>query len=134
MAASSEATSLQARARSVLLRRPVIGWAFCDWANSAFATTVMAGFFPLYFKQFWNAGVEATESTFRLGLANGIASLIIAIMAPLVGAIADKGSARIKLLALFTMLGSVMTIGMYWVAKGDWVTAAILYIIASLGF
>jgi UMF1 family MFS transporter len=122
------------RARSVLLRRPVVAWALCDWANSAFATTVMAGFFPLYFKQYWNAGVEATESTFRLGLANGIASLIIAIMAPLVGAIADKGSARIKLLALFTVLGSVMTVGMYWVAKGDWVTAAILYIIASLGF
>jgi UMF1 family MFS transporter len=122
------------RARGVLLRRPVVAWALCDWANSAFATTVMAGFFPLYFKQYWNAGVEATESTFRLGLANGIASLIIAILAPVVGAIADKGSARIRLLALFTVLGSVMTIGMYWVAKGDWVTAAILYIIASLGF
>ena len=52
-----EATSLQARARGVLLHRPVLGWALCDWANSAFATTVMAGFFPLYFKQFWNAGV-----------------------------------------------------------------------------
>ena len=83
MAVSSEASSLQARARGVLLRRPVIGWAMCDWANSAFATTVMAGFFPLYFKQFWNAGVEATQSTFRLGLANTIASVIVAVMAPL---------------------------------------------------
>src|ERR1700742_5298689 len=101
MAASSDVPSLGVRARGILLRRPVIAWALCDWANSAFATTVMAGFFPIYFKQYWNAGVEATESTFRLGLANGIASFIIAIMAPLVGAIADKGSARIKLLALF---------------------------------
>src|SRR5215470_8099337 len=109
MAQSTEVMSTPTgRVRSVLLRRPVVAWALCDWANSAFATTVMAGFFPLYFKQFWNAGVEATESTFRLGLANGIASLIIAIMAPLVGAIADKGSARIKLLALFTVLGSAM--------------------------
>jgi MFS transporter, UMF1 family len=122
------------RARGVLLRRPVIAWAFCDWANSAFATTVMAGFFPLYFKQFWNAGVVATDSTFRLGLANGIGSFIIAVMAPLVGAIADKGSARIKLLALFTVLGAAMTVGMYWVAKGDWIMAAALYVIASLGF
>jgi UMF1 family MFS transporter len=77
------------RLRSVLLRRPVIAWALCDWANSAFATTVMAGFFPIYFKQYWNAGIEATESTFRLGLANGIASLIIAVLAPVLGAIAD---------------------------------------------
>ena len=46
------------------------GWAMYDWANSAFATTVMAGFFPVFFKQYWNAGVPVTESTFRLGLAN----------------------------------------------------------------
>lgn len=134
MAVSSEATSLQARARGVLLRRPVIGWALCDWANSAFATTVMAGFFPLYFKQFWNAGVEATESTFRLGLANGIASIIVALMAPLIGAVADKGGVRIRLLMLFTVLGAAMTVGMFWVAKGEWVAAAILYVAASLGF
>jgi UMF1 family MFS transporter len=120
--------------RRVLLRRPVVAWALCDWANSAFATTVMAGFFPLFFKQYWNAGVEATESTFRLGLANGIASFIIAIFAPIVGAIADKGSARIRLLALFTVLGAAMTVGLYWVAQGDWIMAVILYVVASLGF
>jgi UMF1 family MFS transporter len=122
------------KARSVLRRRPVVAWALCDWANSAFATTVMAGFFPLYFKQFWNAGVVATESTFRLGIANGAASIVVALLAPLVGAIADKGGARIKLLMLFTVLGAAMTVGMYWVAKGDWVAAAILYAVASLGF
>ncbi|MEJ0035530.1 MAG: MFS transporter [Gammaproteobacteria bacterium] len=134
MAVSSGATSLQARARGVLLRRPVIGWALCDWANSAFATTVMAGFFPLYFKQFWNAGVAATESTFRLGLANGVASIIVALLAPLIGAVADKGGARIRLLMLFTVLGAAMTVGMFWVAKGEWVAAAVLYLVASLGF
>ena len=134
MAVSPEATSLQARARGVLLRRPVIGWAFCDWANSAFATTVMAGFFPLYFKQFWNAGVEATESTFRLGLANGIASVIVAFVAPFIGAVADKGGARIRLLLLFTVLGAAMTTAMFWVAKGDWQMAAFFYVAASLGF
>ena len=134
MAASSEATSLQARARGILLRKPVIGWAFCDWANSAFATTVMAGFFPLYFKQFWNAGVEATESTFRLGLANGIASVIVACVAPFIGAVADKGGARIRLLLLFTVLGSAMTAAMFWVAKGEWQMAAFFYVVASLGF
>jgi UMF1 family MFS transporter len=94
----------------------------------------MAGFFPLYFKQYWNAGVPATESTFRLGLANGIASLIVALLAPLVGAIADKGGARIRLLALFTLLGAAMTAGMYLVGKGEWVSAMFLYIAASLGF
>jgi UMF1 family MFS transporter len=105
-----------------------------DWANSSFATTVMAGFFPLFFKQFWNVGVAATESTFRLGIANGVASLLVALMAPLVGAIADKGSARVRLLGLFTVLGAAMTAGLFLVSKGDWLTAAVLYVIASLGF
>src|SRR3954466_6089134 len=95
--------------KSPLLQKKVITWALYDWANSAFATTVMAGFFPLFFKQYWNAGVEATESTFRLGLANGIASVIVAFMAPVIGAIADKGGARLKLLALFTVLGALAT-------------------------
>ena len=120
--------------RSLLLRRPVLSWALCDWANSAFATTVMAGFFPLYFKQFWNAGVPATESTFRLGVANGVASLVVALVAPLIGAIADKGGARLRLLALFTVLGAAMTAALYLVGKGEWLAATLLYIAASLGF
>ena len=120
--------------RRVLTRRAVFGWAMYDWANSSFACTVMAGFFPLFFKQFWNAGVPATESTFRLGIANGAASFIVALVAPLVGAIADKGSARVRLLGLFTVLGAAMTAGLFLVSKGDWLTASILYVVASLGF
>ena len=135
MAATSGEASIGERARGALLRRPVFAWALCDWANSAFATTVMAGFFPIYFKQYWNgAGVEATESTFRLGVANGVASIIVALLAPLIGAIADKGGARVKLLALFTVLGAAMTAALYLVAKGDWVTASFFYVAASLGF
>jgi MFS transporter, UMF1 family len=118
----------------ILTRRPVFAWALYDWANSAFATTVMAGFFPIYFKQFWNAGVPATESTFRLGLANGGASLLIALMAPVMGAIADKSGARVRLLALFTVLGAAMTAGLYFVPRGDWMAAALLYAGASIGF
>jgi UMF1 family MFS transporter len=118
----------------VLTRRPVFGWAMYDWANSSFACTVMAGFFPLFFKGFWNAGIPATESTFRLGMANGAASLLVALMAPLVGAIADKGRARVRLLGLFTVLGAAMTAGLFLVSKGDWLTASILYVVASLGF
>jgi UMF1 family MFS transporter len=120
--------------KSPLLQKKVIAWALYDWANSSFATTVMAGFFPLYFKQYWNAGVPATESTLRLGLANGAASLIVAIMAPLVGAIADKSGSRVRLLALFTVLGAAMTSALYMVEKGDWLQAALFYALASIGF
>jgi len=120
--------------RSILLRRPVLAWALCDWANSAFATTIMAGFFPTFFKLYWSAGTDVTESTFRLGLANGVGSFIVALGAPLVGAIADKGGARVRLLALFTVLGAAMTSAMYLVGRGEWQMAVALYVVASLGF
>ena len=118
----------------VLTRKPVFGWAMYDWANSSFAVTVMAGFFPLFFKQYWNVGIAATESTFRLGIANGIASFVVAFMAPLLGAIADKGRARVRLLGVLTALGSAMCVAFFFIAKGDWQMASIVYIAASLGF
>jgi UMF1 family MFS transporter len=116
------------------MRRPVVAWALYDWANSAFATTVMAAFFPIFFKQYWAVDVEATVSTFRLGLANGIDSLLIALLAPLLGAMADRGGVRLRMLAFFTLLGAAMTAGLYWMQQGDWVAAAILYAAAGFGF
>jgi UMF1 family MFS transporter len=111
-----------------------VAWALYDWANSAFATTVMAGFFPVFFKQYWNAGVAATESTFRLGVTSGVASLLIALVAPALGAIADRGGARIRMLMAFTALGSFATLGLALVGAGEWQVAAALFLVASLGF
>ena len=119
---------------AVLKARPVVGWALYDWANSAFATTVMAGFFPVFFKQYWNAGVVATESTFRLGMASGVASLIVAVMAPTLGAIADRSGARVRMMMLFTVLGAAATAGLALVGQGHWMWAVVLYLAASLGF
>jgi UMF1 family MFS transporter len=119
---------------SVLRRRPVVAWAFYDWANSAFATTVMAGFFPVFFKQYWNAGVPATESTFRLGVTSGIASALVALLAPVIGAIADRSSSRVRLLLMATVLGAAATAGLALVGQGHWVGAVVLYVVASLGF
>jgi UMF1 family MFS transporter len=115
-------------------RRPVLSWALYDWANSAFATTVMAGFFPLFFKQYWSAGTEATVSTFWLGMGNGVASGVVALLAPFLGAVADRGGTRVRLLLLFTLLGVSMTAGFYWVERGDWPMALTLYAVAMVGF
>lgn len=124
----------QSHISKLLLRHPVVQWAFYDWANSAFATTVMAGFFPIFFKQYWSAGTEAVVSTFRLGVANSAASFVLAVLAPLLGAIADRGGARIKFLAGFTVLGAVGTAALYWVSQGEWQWAAAFYVAASMGF
>jgi len=71
----------------------------------------------------------------RLALANTIASVIVALLAPFIGAVADKGGGRgIRLLLLFTCSARAMTTAMFWVAKGDWQMATFFYIAASLGF
>jgi MFS transporter, UMF1 family len=86
-------------------QKSVWGWVLYDWANSAFATTVMAGFFPIFFKQYWSYGSDVNISTAQLGFGNSIASLIVALMAPVLGAIADQGMARKKFLIFFAYLG-----------------------------
>lgn len=110
------------------------GWALYDWANSAFATTVMAGFFPVFFKDYWNTGIDPTTSTFRLGVANSLASLLIVLLAPVLGAIADCMNRRKALLFSFAFLGVLMTGGLYLVNQGDWLLAAFLYVLALIGF
>ncbi len=130
----TEAAVARKKGQSPFFRRPVVSWALYDWANSAFATTVMAGFFPVFFKQYWNVGVEASVSTFRLGMANGAASLIIALTAPLLGTIADRSGIRVRLLLLATVLGAAATGGLYLAGEGQWQLAVALYLLASVGF
>jgi len=110
------------------------GWAMYDWANSAFATVVMAGFFPVFFKDYWNAGLDPVDSTFRLGVANSLASLLIVLLAPLLGAVADRLARRKAMLLAFALLGSLMTAGLYLVGQGEWQLAMFLYVFAMIGF
>ncbi len=120
--------------RNNLFQRDTLSWAFYDWANSAFATTVVAGFFPLFFKEFWSLGVDATVSTFRLGVASSVSSLIIVVLAPILGAISDSAGIKKKLLAVFAFVGIVSTFCLYLAGHGMWELAIALYIVASLGF
>ncbi|MCK5512562.1 MAG: MFS transporter [Thermodesulfovibrionia bacterium] len=115
-------------------KKKTVSWAFYDWANSAFATTVIAGFFPVFFKQYWSPDTDVTLSTFRLGAANSFASLIIVALAPILGAIADRAGAKKKFLLFFAMMGIVMTGSLYFVAKGDWILAVLLYALGIIGF
>lgn len=120
--------------REKVATKKVISWSLYDWANSAFATSVMAGFFPVFFKQFWSTGAEVTTITFRLGLANSTASLIVAALAPVLGAIADRGGAKLKFLLFFAAMGIIMTGGMFFVARGAWQLAVLLYVLGIIGF
>ncbi len=114
--------------------RQTLSWALYDWANSAFATTVLAGFFPLFFKKYWSAGSDVTVSTFQLGVANATASLAVAALAPILGAIADRSGARKRYLLLFAGMGIVMTGCLALVAQGQWPIAVFIYLFALIGF
>ena len=116
------------------LTRPVFGWALYDWANSAFATTVMVAFFPVFFKQTLAAGMTPVDSSIWFGNATGISSLVLALTAPWLGALADKGSAHIRMLAIFTAVGAVPTALLALVSTSDTLTGLTLFVIASIGF
>ncbi len=122
-----------------LARKRVWAWALYDWGNSAFATTIIAGFFPVFFGRYWYQpelvdGVVRDLTTLRLGQANSIASIVVCVLAPMLGAVADRSGGKKKLLATFAGLGVVMTASLFWVAQGSWVIAALFYAVASIGF
>ncbi len=113
--------------------RKCLAWALYDWGNSAYATTVMAGLFPVFFADYWHeeAGPEAE---FRLGTANSIAGILVALSAPFLGAIADRFGHRKLFLLVFTLLGASMTAALPLTGRGEWGAAAALYVVATFGF
>ena len=115
-------------------KKALFSWALYDWANSAFSTTVLAAFFPAFYKDYWSAGVAASTSTFQLGLGHALASALIVILAPVLGAIADSGGAKKRFLAFFALLGVAMTACLYAVAQGDWLLAIGVFGLANVGF
>ncbi len=117
-----------------LFERQTFSWALYDWANSAFATTVVAGFFPIFFRQYWSAGEDPASTTFRLGIATSVTSLLIILIGPVLGAIADRAGAKKKFLAMFAFLGVLSTAGLYLVGQGDWLFALTLFVLGSVGF
>ena len=118
---------------SPYLRRDTVSWALYDWANSAFFTTVLAGFFPVFFQKFWSTGVDPTVSTSRLGFANGIAGLVVALLAPVLGAVADRAGARKRQLVAWTMLGVAGTAALGFIGEGQWWWAAACFAMAAIG-
>jgi UMF1 family MFS transporter len=116
------------------MNRRIYSWALYDTATSAFATVVIAGFFPIFFKQYWAADMAATESTFLLGSANSLSSLIVAVVAPFLGAIADRGGTRKRLLYFFAVIGIATTAALHFVARGDYASAATIYVVCTVTY
>lgn len=120
--------------RKCYQQRSVWGWAFYDWANSAFITTVMVAFFPIFFRDYWSKGLESAETTWYLGVANALASLSIMLLAPFLGTVADQGGIKKSLMAVFVALGVGATLGLTLVGESQWQWAMFAFVLAVVGF
>ncbi|MFM1565672.1 MAG: MFS transporter [SAR86 cluster bacterium] len=116
------------------LNKSAWSWAVYDWANSAFATTVMAGFFPIFFKSYWASDLSDAESTFAIGSVNSLVGLLIAFSAPILGAFADAGDSKRKFLFSFIFLGIIATGYLFFIPESSWKLAVIFYGIGVIGF
>jgi UMF1 family MFS transporter len=114
-------------------RRELRAWAMYDWANSAFQTTIIAAVFPIYFQRVAAADLSGTVATERFAWATTIAILIVAVIAPLLGAVADYAAVKKKFLALFLTVGALATGAMYFIGRGDWLMALTLFVVGNVG-
>ncbi|MDH3576854.1 MAG: MFS transporter [Gammaproteobacteria bacterium] len=117
-----------------ILNKRVIGWALYDWANSAFALSVLAVLFPLVLGNYWSVGDDGSAVTARLGWITFAASVIVCVTAPLFGTIADAGGYRKRFLFVLAVVGATMTAALGFVGKGEWPLALGVYLLASIGY
>ena len=116
------------------LGRPELrAWAMYDWANSAFQTTIIAAVFPIYFRRVAASGLAETDAMARFAWATTLAIFIVAIVAPVLGAIADHSAVKKKLLAVFAGIGMTSCFAMFWITEGEWLFALALFVIGNVG-
>lgn len=115
---------------SAMDKKSVWSWVMYDWANSAFYTTIVAGFFPLFFKIYWSDGVDELVTTSRLGFSVSITSLCIAVLSPILGTITDMKSLKKIVLMACVALGSIAIVALAMTTRGNWDQAMILYCVA----
>ena len=114
-------------------RKELRAWAMYDWANSAFMCTIITAVFPIYFQREAAATLSSTDALAMMGWANMIAIGIVALLNPLLGALADYLPIKKRMLGMFMSIGVMSTAAMFFIGRGDWRMAMILFIVASIG-
>lgn len=122
------------KTRLLLRDRRIFSWALYDWANSAFATTVIAGFYPIFFKNYWASSLTSDQSTSALGFSNSTASLFLLMFAPLLGVLADQGGFRKLFLFSMTGIGVMACVALSFLGPDRWLLASFIYTTGLIGF
>lgn len=125
---------IRTSAQEVRVTKLERSWVAYDWANSAYSITVTAAIFPIFFKGFAAHGLENYQSTSILAFGNSTYTLIIALLAPILGTISDFRSYKKRFFSVFLAMGVVGTIALALVAQGHWLPAIIIYVASSIGF
>ena len=115
-------------------KRAQFGWVMYDWANSAFVTTVTAAVLPVYYSSVAAAELMPNLRTAYWGYTSTIALLLVALLGPVLGAMADFSGAKKKFLTRFAVLGMIGAALLFLVKEGDWLMASLFFILGSVGF
>lgn len=115
-------------------RKAYWSWALADWANSAFITTVVVAFFPIFFKKYWGTDLSPGESSFYLGAANSSVSFILLISAPFLGALADRHHMKKRLWWTLTLVGALSLMPLFFVGQGQWLMALFCFFASCLAY
>jgi UMF1 family MFS transporter len=116
-----------------LHRRELRAWAMYDWANSGMITVITTAVFPIYYVQVAGAGLTEVQATAQYGWATTIGLAVIALLAPILGTMADYLPVKKRLLAIFMGIGVVATSMMFFIYHGDLLLATLLFIMANIG-
>lgn len=104
-----------------------------DWANSAMMTTIITAVFPIYFRKVAAAGLPEGAASNIFTAASTIGMVIIAVLAPILGTLADERPIKKRLLGLFMAVGITAVGAMFFIEKGNWLLAALLFVVANIG-
>lgn len=115
-------------------KKKQLSWALYDFGNSAFATTMLAAILPIFYSSVAANNIDSNLATSYWGYANSFAVLVVAILAPILGAIADFSAAKKKFLRFFAFMGMIASILLAFTGEGDYIFVAILFIVGSIGF
>lgn len=115
-------------------RKAIWGWTMYDWANSAFATTIMGAVLPIFYSDVAAQGLEKATATAYWGYTQSIAMFIVAILAPILGAISDFSRSKMQFLKFFAYMGMIASSLLIFISTGDYLLCSFLFILGSIGY
>ncbi len=115
-------------------KKAIHSWVMYDWANSAYATIIMAAVMPIFYSEVAGRNLDSTVSTAYWGYTQSLSLILVVLVSPVLGAIADSINGKKKFLRFFTFLGIFATMCMFTIDEGEWLWASLLVVLGTLAF